>query len=278
MLRRCRATSGRARSACASSGGQRGPAAGLARRREAPLRQRDRVPAAARRRRPAQRGGLLQRRQRRAGRGRAAAAQRAAAGRDPADGHVGSWSWEAPGRPTGCPGPTSCTGGGRPGAAVGDGYPAALAGRHPPRRPGAGPRRADPGVHPTRTVRAGPADDADHWRGGTWPCAAKWSTTRRGRPARVWGSAQDVTERHRVQEELRRILRTDPLTALGHRLRWSTGSPADRRAGRGRRRPAGARRGDRCRSGRAQAGQRHVRAPTGDDLLREPPAAPGPRP
>jgi diguanylate cyclase (GGDEF)-like protein len=40
----------------------------------------------------------------------------------------------------------------------------------------------------------------------------------RGRPARVWGSAQDVTERHRVQEELRRTALTDPLTGLGNRL------------------------------------------------------------
>ncbi len=39
-----------------------------------------------------------------------------------------------------------------------------------------------------------------------------------GRPARVWGSAQDVTERHRVQEELRRTALTDPLTGLGNRL------------------------------------------------------------
>ena len=35
---------------------------------------------------------------------------------------------------------------------------------------------------------------------------------------RVWGSAQDVTERHRVQEELRRTALTDPLTGLGNRL------------------------------------------------------------
>ena len=40
----------------------------------------------------------------------------------------------------------------------------------------------------------------------------------KGRPARVWGSAQDVTERHRVQEELRRTALTDPLTGLGNRL------------------------------------------------------------
>jgi diguanylate cyclase (GGDEF)-like protein/PAS domain S-box-containing protein len=39
-----------------------------------------------------------------------------------------------------------------------------------------------------------------------------------GRPVRVWGSAQDVTERHRVQEELRRTALTDPLTGLGNRL------------------------------------------------------------
>ena len=39
-----------------------------------------------------------------------------------------------------------------------------------------------------------------------------------GRPARVWGSAQDVTDRHRVQEELRRTALTDPLTGLGNRL------------------------------------------------------------
>lgn len=35
---------------------------------------------------------------------------------------------------------------------------------------------------------------------------------------RLWGSAQDVTERHRVQEELRRTALTDPLTGLGNRL------------------------------------------------------------
>ena len=40
----------------------------------------------------------------------------------------------------------------------------------------------------------------------------------KGRPVRVWGSAQDVTERHRVQEELRRTALTDPLTGLGNRL------------------------------------------------------------
>jgi diguanylate cyclase (GGDEF)-like protein len=40
----------------------------------------------------------------------------------------------------------------------------------------------------------------------------------RGLPLRVWGSAQDVTERHRVQEELRRTALTDPLTGLGNRL------------------------------------------------------------
>lgn len=39
-----------------------------------------------------------------------------------------------------------------------------------------------------------------------------------GARARVWGSAQDVTERHRVQEELRRTALTDPLTGLGNRL------------------------------------------------------------
>jgi diguanylate cyclase (GGDEF)-like protein/PAS domain S-box-containing protein len=39
-----------------------------------------------------------------------------------------------------------------------------------------------------------------------------------GRPVRAWGSAQDVTERHRVQEELRRTALTDPLTGLGNRL------------------------------------------------------------
>jgi diguanylate cyclase (GGDEF)-like protein/PAS domain S-box-containing protein len=39
-----------------------------------------------------------------------------------------------------------------------------------------------------------------------------------GRPARAWGSAQDVTERHRVQEELRRTALTDPLTGLANRL------------------------------------------------------------
>jgi diguanylate cyclase (GGDEF)-like protein/PAS domain S-box-containing protein len=39
-----------------------------------------------------------------------------------------------------------------------------------------------------------------------------------GRVARAWGSAQDVTERHRVQEELRRTALTDPLTGLGNRL------------------------------------------------------------
>ncbi|HEV7655712.1 MAG TPA: diguanylate cyclase [Mycobacteriales bacterium] len=50
-----------------------------------------------------------------------------------------------------------------------------------------------------------------------------------GRPLRAWGSAQDVTERHRVQEELRRTALTDPLTGLGNRLllvdrlrRWIT--------------------------------------------------------
>jgi diguanylate cyclase (GGDEF)-like protein/PAS domain S-box-containing protein len=51
-----------------------------------------------------------------------------------------------------------------------------------------------------------------------------------GRPLRAWGSAQDVTERHRVQEELRRTALTDPLTGLGNRLllvdrmtRWVAG-------------------------------------------------------
>jgi diguanylate cyclase (GGDEF)-like protein len=39
-----------------------------------------------------------------------------------------------------------------------------------------------------------------------------------GRVLRAWGSAQDVTERHRVQEELRRTALTDPLTGLGNRL------------------------------------------------------------
>lgn len=39
-----------------------------------------------------------------------------------------------------------------------------------------------------------------------------------GVPVRAWGSAQDVTERHRVQEELRRTALTDPLTGLGNRL------------------------------------------------------------
>jgi len=39
-----------------------------------------------------------------------------------------------------------------------------------------------------------------------------------GRAVRAWGSAQDVTERHRVQEELRRMALTDPLTGLGNRL------------------------------------------------------------
>lgn len=39
-----------------------------------------------------------------------------------------------------------------------------------------------------------------------------------GRPLRAWGSAQDITERHRVQEELRRTALTDPLTGLGNRL------------------------------------------------------------
>jgi diguanylate cyclase (GGDEF)-like protein/PAS domain S-box-containing protein len=39
-----------------------------------------------------------------------------------------------------------------------------------------------------------------------------------GRAVRAWGSAHDVTERHRVQEELRRMALTDPLTGLGNRL------------------------------------------------------------
>jgi diguanylate cyclase (GGDEF)-like protein/PAS domain S-box-containing protein len=39
-----------------------------------------------------------------------------------------------------------------------------------------------------------------------------------GRAVRAWGSAQDVTERHRAQEELRRMALTDPLTGLGNRL------------------------------------------------------------
>ena len=39
-----------------------------------------------------------------------------------------------------------------------------------------------------------------------------------GRAVRAWGSAQDVTERHRVQEALRRMALTDPLTGLGNRL------------------------------------------------------------
>ena len=147
-------------------------------RREAALRQRDRVPAAARRGRPAQRGGLLHRRQRRAGRGRAAAAQRAAAGRDPAAGPrrqlgVGG---AGPARPDVLD--RRDVPAGRPGAAVGDGHPAALAGRHPPGRPAAGRRRADRGVHPAGTVRAGPADDADHRRG---PAPGR---TRRGRARR----------------------------------------------------------------------------------------------
>ena len=110
-------------------------------RREDPLRQRDRVPAAAGRRRPAQRGGLLHRRQRRAGRGRAAAAQRAAAGRDPAAGprrQLGVGGARA-GRPAVLD--RRDVPAGRPGAAVGDGHPAALAGRHPPVRPAAGGRR-----------------------------------------------------------------------------------------------------------------------------------------
>jgi diguanylate cyclase (GGDEF)-like protein/PAS domain S-box-containing protein len=56
-----------------------------------------------------------------------------------------------------------------------------------------------------------------------------------GRPARVWGSAQDVTDRHRVQEELRRTALTDPLTGLGNRLllvdrlrKWITALDGDR--------------------------------------------------
>ncbi|HVQ92692.1 MAG TPA: diguanylate cyclase [Mycobacteriales bacterium] len=39
-----------------------------------------------------------------------------------------------------------------------------------------------------------------------------------GRPERAWGSALDVTERYRAQEELRRMALTDPLTGLGNRL------------------------------------------------------------
>jgi diguanylate cyclase (GGDEF)-like protein len=39
-----------------------------------------------------------------------------------------------------------------------------------------------------------------------------------GRPERAWGSAMDVTERHRAQQELRRMALTDPLTGLGNRL------------------------------------------------------------
>ena len=39
-----------------------------------------------------------------------------------------------------------------------------------------------------------------------------------GEPVRAWGSAEDVTERHRAQEELRRMALTDPLTGLGNRL------------------------------------------------------------
>ena len=56
-----------------------------------------------------------------------------------------------------------------------------------------------------------------------------------GRPVRAWGSAQDVTERHRVQEELRRTALTDPLTGLGNRLllvdrltRWVAALDGDR--------------------------------------------------
>jgi diguanylate cyclase (GGDEF)-like protein/PAS domain S-box-containing protein len=56
-----------------------------------------------------------------------------------------------------------------------------------------------------------------------------------GRTVRAWGSAQDVTERHRVQEELRRTALTDPLTGLGNRLllvdrlrRWVAALDGDR--------------------------------------------------
>jgi diguanylate cyclase (GGDEF)-like protein/PAS domain S-box-containing protein len=38
------------------------------------------------------------------------------------------------------------------------------------------------------------------------------------RPERAWGSALDVTERFRAQEELRKMALTDPLTGLGNRL------------------------------------------------------------
>jgi diguanylate cyclase (GGDEF)-like protein/PAS domain S-box-containing protein len=40
-----------------------------------------------------------------------------------------------------------------------------------------------------------------------------------GRPERAFGSAMDVTERYRAQEELRKMALTDPLTGLGNRLR-----------------------------------------------------------
>jgi diguanylate cyclase (GGDEF)-like protein/PAS domain S-box-containing protein len=56
-----------------------------------------------------------------------------------------------------------------------------------------------------------------------------------GVAVRAWGSAQDVTERHRVQEELRRTALTDPLTGLGNRLllvdrlrRWVAALDGDR--------------------------------------------------
>jgi diguanylate cyclase (GGDEF)-like protein/PAS domain S-box-containing protein len=39
-----------------------------------------------------------------------------------------------------------------------------------------------------------------------------------GQPERAWGSALDVTERYRAQEELRRMALADPLTGLGNRL------------------------------------------------------------
>ena len=85
-----------------------------------------------------------------------------------------------------------------------------------------------------------------------------------GRPARAWGSAQDVTERHRVQEELRRTALTDPLTGLGNRLllvdRLQPGRRRPRRRRRRQDRCRRLRRGDRGRPGRPQAGERHARA------------------